>query len=466
MKRIVLTVITGPEMGRRLEVAPEGATLGRSSRMADLKLSDGMLSRLHCRFFLEGDRAMVQDLGSSNGTSLNGTPLGAEPAAMAPGDVVTVGETGLRVTLEDDTAPVAPGAPTPPPTPKPPPAPSPVSPLPPMPEATDKPKAEVPEGPIDLGLSDAKPAAGAPRKGLLAGLAVGVAALVCLAVGVRLFLATDAPLEEQTRALPMAKEQPFEFLYERLKIDDGALYRYRLAYDDSGTLALDIVDLGVDDRSYAKQKKLDADDRAALRRTVLGGSGYANIPAIAPEQSPDGTLARRTLTLAVGTEVWTRTAENASNNAFDAYCAKLEDFAQTALGAMATQYSVEELRVLAQEQLTLARRHWEQRDGAENELFLCVKAYRQGLSYLETLNPKPDFAADLTRGLNEAEALLGERYDDLRFQVEQAENTGRMDDAARLLQRILRLIPDREDARHEAAQTRLLTLENLKKGGR
>ena len=101
MKRIVLTVITGPEMGRRLEVAPEGATLGRSSRMADLKLSDGMLSRLHCRFFLEGDRAMVQDLGSSNGTSLNGTPLGAEPSAMAPGDVVTVGETGLRVTLED-----------------------------------------------------------------------------------------------------------------------------------------------------------------------------------------------------------------------------------------------------------------------------------------------------------------------------------------------------------------------------
>ena len=93
MKRIVLTVITGPEMGRRLEVAPEGATLGRSSRMADLKLSDGMLSRLHCRFFLEGDRAMVQDLGSSNGTSLNGTPLGAEPTAMAPGDVVTVGET-------------------------------------------------------------------------------------------------------------------------------------------------------------------------------------------------------------------------------------------------------------------------------------------------------------------------------------------------------------------------------------
>ena len=464
MKRIVLTVITGPEMGRRLEVAPEGATLGRSSRMADLKLSDGMLSRLHCRFFLEDDRAMVQDLGSSNGTSLNGTPLGAEPTAMAPGDVVTVGETGLRVTLED-AAPGAPTAPTPPPAPETPPAPSPVSPLPPEPKAEATPKEAAPEGPIDLGLSDEKPAANGPRKGLLAGLAVGVAALVCLAVGVRLFMATDAPTEEQMRTLQTPAEQPFEFRYERLKINDTSLYRYILTYDNTGTLALDIVDLGMDDRSYAKQKKLDADAQAALRRTVLG-SGYAGIPALTPQQSTDGTLNRSTLTLAVGTEVWTRTAENTSNRAFDTYCAQLEEFARTALGAIATQYSVEELRVLAQEQLALARRHWEQRDGAENELFQSVQAYRQGLSYLETLNPKPDFAADLTRGLDEAEALLDQRYNDLRFQVEQAENTGRLDDAARLLQRVLRLIPDREDARHEAAQIRLLTLENLKKGGR
>ena len=462
MKRIVLTVITGPEMGRRLEVAPEGATLGRSSRMADLKLSDGMLSRLHCRFFLEGDRAMVQDLGSSNGTSLNGTPLGAEPTAMAPGDVVTVGETGLRVTLED----AAPGAAAPtPPAPETPPAPSPVSPLPPEPKAEAAPKESAPEGPIDLGLSDEKPAANGPRKGLLAGLAVGVAALVCLAVGVRLFMATDASAEEQMRTLQTPAKQPFEFRYERLKINDTSLYRYILTYDNTGTLALDIVDLGMDDRSYAKQKTLDADAQAALRRTVLG-SGYAGIPALTPQQSTDGTLNRSTLTLAVGTEVWTRTAENTSNRAFDNYCAQLEEFARTALGAIATQYSVEELRALAQEQLSLARRHWEQRDGAENELFQCVQAYRQGLSYLETLNPKPDFAADLTRGLDEAEALLNQRYNDLRFQVEQAENTGRLDDAARLLQRVLRLIPDREDARHEAAQIRLLTLENLKKGGR
>ena len=303
-----------------------------------------------------------------------------------------------------------------------------------------------------------------PIAALAAGL--GAAAIALLAVGAWLFLSAGEPAEEAPRALPTAVEQPFEFLYERLEIDDRTLFRYTLAYDDTGTLALDIVDLGAEDRSFSKRQTLDADARAALRRTVLGGAGYADIPAIAPEQSPDGSLSRRTLTLAVGAEVWARTSENASSRPFEAYCARLEDFAQTALGVMATQFSVEELRALADEQLTLAHRHWEQRDGAEDELFLAVKAYRQGLSYLETLNPKPDFAADLTRGLAEAEDLLAERYDDLRFAVEQAENTGRLNDAALALQRILRLIPDRADPRHDAAQTRLLTLENLKKGGR
>ena len=457
MKRIVLTVITGPEMGRILTVPPAGATLGRSSRMADLQLPDEMLSRIHCRFFLEGDTPMVQDLGSSNGTSLNGEPLAADPRPMHLGDVVTVGETGLRVTLEGDA-------------PAPAPAPTPVSPLPPTatpPEppapATDRPPDEET---VDLGLSDERPAAAAPKRGILAGLTVGAAAIALLAVGAWLFLSAGEPAEEAPRALPTAVEQPFEFLYERLEIDDRTLFRYTLAYDDTGTLALDIVDLGAEDRSFSKRQTLDADARAALRRTVLGGAGYADIPAIAPEQSPDGSLSRRTLTLAVGAEVWARTAENASSRPFEAYCARLEDFAQTALGVMATQFSVEELRALADEQLTLAHRHWEQRDGAEDELFLAVKAYRQGLSYLETLNPKPDFAADLTRGLAEAEDLLAERYDDLRFAVEQAENTGRLNDAALALQRILRLIPDRADPRHDAAQTRLLTLENLKKGGR
>lgn len=164
MKQIVLTVLIGPGMGRRLEVPPAGATLGRSSRMADLCLPDGLLSRIHCRFFLEGGRPMVQDLGSSNGTALNGRPLGADPAELGAGDVVTVGETALRVTLEGEAAP---------------------APQPPLEAPAEAPAAPPPaDAHVDLGLSAARPEAAPPsRRGPLLGLLAGLAAIALLAVG-------------------------------------------------------------------------------------------------------------------------------------------------------------------------------------------------------------------------------------------------------------------------------------------
>ena len=72
--KISLTVVTGPRAGAVFEVSSLGATLGRS-RVADIHLEDGLLSRLHCRFYEEAGQAMVQDLGSSNGTLLNGVAV-------------------------------------------------------------------------------------------------------------------------------------------------------------------------------------------------------------------------------------------------------------------------------------------------------------------------------------------------------------------------------------------------------
>lgn len=448
MKQIVLTVLIGPGMGRRLEVPPAGATLGRSSRMADLCLPDGLLSRIHCRFFLEGGRPMVQDLGSSNGTALNGRPLGADPAALGPGDVVTVGETALRVTLEGEAAP----APQPPP------------------EAP----AEAPAAPppadahVDLGLSAARPEAAPPsRRGPLLGLLAGLAAIALLAVGAWLFLRQGRPAAPvDGRALPAAGEQPFEFRYERLAIDARTLFRYTLTFDDSGRLALAIDDLGAEDRSFSKEKTLGPQARAALRREIVA-SRYAAIPLLYPERSESGALERRALTLVFGPEIWSRTAENVANQAFDRLCDRLEAFARTELGAWGTQYSVAELRERGEEQLRVARRYWEQRDLADDYLFKCVEAYRAGLSYLETLNPKPAFAADLEAGLREAEGLLDERHRAALFAVDQALNTQRYDEAIGALRGILRLIPDRDDPRNAEATERLLSLENrYKKGGR
>ena len=82
------------------EAAGDSLVVGRSSK-ADLKVPDPFMSRLHARFFREGDRWLVEDLGGRNPTLLNGRRV-SEPTRVVPGDLVTVAET--QISLESPAA--------------------------------------------------------------------------------------------------------------------------------------------------------------------------------------------------------------------------------------------------------------------------------------------------------------------------------------------------------------------------
>ncbi|HET9029020.1 MAG TPA: FHA domain-containing protein [Candidatus Aquilonibacter sp.] len=69
--------------------------LGRD-RSSGLVLADPEVSRRHARFETQGDTVFVRDLGSSNGTFLNGKRLSAA-IELREGDEVDVGTTRLRV---------------------------------------------------------------------------------------------------------------------------------------------------------------------------------------------------------------------------------------------------------------------------------------------------------------------------------------------------------------------------------
>ena len=97
----MLLALFGPKRGVRLEVE-EQAVLGRSSD-ADLQLVDGKVSRQHCRFTVRGERLEVEDLGSHNGTFVNGERLTAA-RALAAGDEVAVGDSLFLVDGEADAA--------------------------------------------------------------------------------------------------------------------------------------------------------------------------------------------------------------------------------------------------------------------------------------------------------------------------------------------------------------------------
>ncbi len=68
--------------------------IGRG-RDVDCRIEDPGVSRRHAAIFLEGDKLMVEDLGSTNGTLVNGYPV--SKTVLGPRDVVVVGQRRLRV---------------------------------------------------------------------------------------------------------------------------------------------------------------------------------------------------------------------------------------------------------------------------------------------------------------------------------------------------------------------------------
>ena len=94
MRSIHLIMDLGPHKGAEFHVPPDGARLGRAARN-DIVVDDIGLSRHHCRFFFKNGELWVADLGSANGTTVNGRAV--QEAQLKIGDKVYVGGTILKV---------------------------------------------------------------------------------------------------------------------------------------------------------------------------------------------------------------------------------------------------------------------------------------------------------------------------------------------------------------------------------
>ena len=88
MPELSLEIVEGAGAGRM--VAVTGAvTIGRG-RDADLVLADELVSRRHAQVTPEGPGAVVEDLGSRNGTFVNGEGIHG-PVRLQPGDQLQLG---------------------------------------------------------------------------------------------------------------------------------------------------------------------------------------------------------------------------------------------------------------------------------------------------------------------------------------------------------------------------------------
>src|ERR1044072_33677 len=96
----VLRIHVVPPQGQPFDHLFHGESLviGRSST-SDLPLPDRFLSRHHARIFRDGERYLVEDLGSRNGTLLNGEAV-MVPSPITTGDVIRISGSTLAVHLD------------------------------------------------------------------------------------------------------------------------------------------------------------------------------------------------------------------------------------------------------------------------------------------------------------------------------------------------------------------------------
>jgi predicted component of type VI protein secretion system len=104
-----LLVVRGRCATEAIRLGDGVTTVGRHDDCR-LRIKSSQVSRRHCELFGKKGLLLVKDLGSSNGTFVNGKRI-QEPRVLEPGDELTIGQVMLRVAKV--------GAPSPPPRTKP-----------------------------------------------------------------------------------------------------------------------------------------------------------------------------------------------------------------------------------------------------------------------------------------------------------------------------------------------------------
>lgn len=91
-----LSVEKGPKELRGVSIVVRGPVIVGRSPNADIVVAAGYVSARHARFSLMGANLFVEDLGSTNGTAVNGQLI-ESPTALNNNDVVNVGDVSIRV---------------------------------------------------------------------------------------------------------------------------------------------------------------------------------------------------------------------------------------------------------------------------------------------------------------------------------------------------------------------------------
>lgn len=105
-----LVVLFPPELAEEIPIGPGPLVIGRSAHRSNLVLPDELISRRHCRLYWENGTVHVEDLGSTNGTFIDGIAV-TEAAPLSPSAKLQLGQVILKLEMRRGETPPAPDIP-------------------------------------------------------------------------------------------------------------------------------------------------------------------------------------------------------------------------------------------------------------------------------------------------------------------------------------------------------------------
>ncbi len=437
---IHLIIAKGERQGEEIAIPETGMRVGRAPAN-DLVIDDAALSQFHCRFFFKSDHSLwVTDFGSTNQTLVNGVPVVEE--RLNKGDLVDVGGAILRVVNDtlgrvDSRKPAVRGKPAP--------------------GAGAGEGAEEQEQQVDLGFGPPpRQSHGSSGKTWLIRLGWTIGLILLVLVGMLVvmhYAGDDTPVRERPQADQVVR---LAIYYEKVEGSPDNIFRYAAHLEDH-RLKVEIDDIK-NSRHVSREKELNPELVTRLARDIREtdfmqlDSEYTgvseNIHNLLDLTVVAGDAAHRV-----------RVLNRVEPDTFKQVREKIEEYVQTEMGLAAMALSPERLLELASQAYLEGRTRYEQRDVRYGNLADSVRNFMLAEWYLETIEPKPDFYADVVSGLDRSRRELEERYNDYLFRAERAIRLNDWREAAQNLRIILRLIPDRSDERHQKAERELLRVE-------
>ncbi len=435
-----LAVTVGPIKGQRFTVPDAGLRLGRSSS-CEIAISDPALSRNHCLFEFRDGSMWVTDLASANGTIVNGTELGSESFKLKAGDVISVGESELKVVVAGE--------------------------------------AEQEPAPVDLGLGGDAEGTGEDGsadathvKPNIMRLALWGLAGVAVLVAAYMIIGTPAQVEVEP-AEPAAIEEPANagelaaIVFEKVKASPEGICRFALTYHAAdGTLAATVDDVPTANRHVEKSVKLADAKKERIDKMLKDDSLYALAPSYVGMPLRQGELKSIRLKVVRTTGVFMTFVENDQEpEALRDAREQLEAFAKNELGIWGIDKSIEELKTMSADARRAGDAKWDERDVRHGNLAQAIVSYNEAVMLLDTVNPKPEGYDSLTARLREAKEELDRRYREQCFRADKAVNLKDWQTALLELRVLCDLVPDDRDPRHAEANAKLLDVEARQKEG-